>query len=89
MRQYSALVAMDKEKALIELDSAMTYITKSYNLDSTDQQTTYKLSILYLIKGDCDNAWKYYDECKSLGGQLISEAYTKDLQKECKRKENY
>jgi len=87
MRQYFALVPMNKEKALIELDSAMTYMTKSYNLDSTDQQTTYKLSILYLNKGDCDNAWKYYDECKSLGGQVIIEAYTKDLQKECKRKE--
>ena len=77
MRQYFALAPMNKEKALIELDSAMTYMTKFYNLDSTDQQTTYKLSILYLNKGDCDNAWKYYDECKSLRSQLITETYTK------------
>jgi len=83
MWQHSALEPMNREKALIELDSAMTYMTKSYNLDSTDQQTTFKLSILYLIKGDCDNAWKYYDECKSLGGQTITEAYTKDLQNWC------
>lgn len=86
MWQYSALKPTDKEKAMIKLDSAMTYMSKSYNLDSSDQQTTFKLSILYLNKGDCNNAWKYYDECKSLGGQVITEAYTKGLQKECKRK---
>jgi len=85
--QYATLKPIDKEKAMVKLDSAMTYMTKSYNLDSTDQQTVFKLSILYWNKGDCDNAWKYYDECKSLGGQLITEAYTNDLQKECKRKE--
>jgi len=85
--QYATLKPIDKEKAMVKLDSAMTYMTKSYNLDSTDQQTVFKLSILYWNKGDCDNAWKYYDECKSLGGQLITEAYTNDLQKECKRKD--
>jgi Tfp pilus assembly protein PilF len=86
MWQYSALKLTDKEKAMIKLDSAMTYMSKSYNLDPSDQQTTFKLSILYLNKGDCNNAWKYYDECKSLGGQVITEAYTKALQKDCKRK---
>lgn len=86
MWQYSALKLTDKEKAMIKLDSAMTYMSKSYNLDSSDQQTTFKLSILYLNKGDCNNAWKYYDECKSLGGQVITEAYTKALQNDCKRK---
>ena len=85
--QYATLKPIDKEKAMVKLDSAMTYMTKSYNLDSTDQQTVFKLSILYWNKGDCDNVWKYYDECKSLGGQLITEAYTNDLQKECKLKE--
>ena len=85
--QYATLKPIDKEKAMVKLDSAMTYMTKSYNLDSTDQQTVFKLSILYWNKVDCDNAWKYYDECKSLGGQLITEAYTNDLQKECKLKE--
>ena len=60
-------------------------MTKSYKLDSTDPQTTFKLSLLYFNKGDCNNAWKYYDECKSLGGQPITEAYTTDLQKACKR----
>ncbi len=86
MWQYSALESIDKEKAMIKLDSAMTYMTKSYNLDSTDQQSTFKLSMLYLNKGNCNNAWKYYDECKSLGGKTITEAYTKDMQTKCTRK---
>ena len=72
---------------MINLDSAITYLTKSYNLDSKDQNTTFKLSILYYDKGDCDNAWKYYEACKSLGGQPITEAYTKDLQKKCTSEE--
>jgi tetratricopeptide (TPR) repeat protein len=88
MHQYFALAPINKEKALIELDAAITYMTKSYKLDATDQQTTYKLSILYLNKGDCDSAYTYYNECKSLGGQPITAAYTKELQNKCKQNEN-
>jgi tetratricopeptide (TPR) repeat protein len=86
MWQHAALKPTDKEKAMINLDSAITYMTKSYDLDASDQQTTFKLSILYYEKGDCNNAWKYYDECKELGGQPITKAYTEDLQKKCKQK---
>lgn len=86
MWQYFALKPIDKEKAMIELDSAIKYMTKSYNLDSSDQQTTIKLSMLYRNKGDCDNAWKYYEECKSLGGHSITEAYTIELKNYCKQK---
>ena len=86
MSQYYALEPVDKENALQNLDTAITLITKSYKLDPTDQNTTFKLSTLYWNKGDCANAWKYYDECKSLGGQPITEAYTKDLEKKCKQK---
>ena len=86
MAQYYALESVNKEKALQNLDTAITYMTKSYKIDPTDQNTTFKLSTLYWNKDDCDNAWKYYDECKSLGGQPITEAYTKDLEKKCKQK---
>jgi tetratricopeptide (TPR) repeat protein len=86
MAQYYALEPIDKEIALQNLNSAINYMTQSYNLDPTDQNTLFKLSILYWIRDDCDNAWKYYDECKALGGQPIKEAYTKDLEKKCTRK---
>ena len=86
MAQYYGLEPIDKKAAALNLDSAITYMLKSYQLDKTDQNTTFKLSICYWNKGDCDNAWKYYDECKALGGQPITEAYTNDLKKKCKRK---
>lgn len=76
----------DPEKeAMRYLDSALFYLQKSYKLDPKDVNTTYKLSIAYWNKGDCDNAWKYYDACVALGGKPITEAYTRDLKKKCKR----
>jgi len=86
MAQYYGLEPIDKDAAATNLDSAITFMLKSYQLDKTDQNTTFKLSICYWNKGDCDNAWKFYDECKELGGQPITEAYTMDLKKKCKRK---
>jgi len=86
MAQYSLMQPIDKKTALTNLEKAIDYLTKSYNIDQTDQNTTFKLSICYWNKDDCDNAWKYYDICKELGGQPITEDYTKDLMKNCKRK---
>lgn len=86
MAQYYSLQSKDEKQALINLESAITYMTKSYKIDNKDQNTTYKLSICYWLKGDCDNAWKYYNECRELGGQPITEDYTKDLKKKCKKK---
>ena len=86
MAQYYALQPIDEKNAFANLDNAITYMLKSYKLDPTDQNTSFKLSICYYNKKDCENAWKYYDICKELGGQPITEEYTKDLKKTCKRK---
>ncbi len=86
MAQYYGLETIDNKTALANLETAIIYLIKSYNIDNKDQSTTYKLSICYWLKGDCDNAWKYYNECKALGGQPITEEYTKDLKKKCKKK---
>jgi tetratricopeptide (TPR) repeat protein len=86
MAQHHFLKPIDEKGASKNLDSAVTYMTKSFQLDPTDQNTTFKLSICYWNKGDCDNAWKYYDISKALGGQTITEDYTNDLKKKCKRK---
>jgi Tfp pilus assembly protein PilF len=87
MAQYYNLQPIDEKGALKNLDSAIMYIAKSYQLDPLDQNTSFKLSVCYWNKGDCDNAWKYYDLCKALGGQPITEDYKNDLQRKCKRKE--
>lgn len=84
MAQYYFLESVNKEMALKNLNLAINYMTQSYNIDPTDQNTIFKLSTLYWNKGDCDNAWKYYDECMVLGGRPITDAYTKDLETKCK-----
>lgn len=86
MMPENEFVKNPKEQAANLLDSALTYLNKSYKVDPNDQNTTFKLSTSYYYIGDCDNAWKFYDECKALGGQPITDDYTKDLKKKCKRK---
>lgn len=86
MAQHYGLRPIDEKGALSELDSAITYLVRSYSYDNTDMNTAYKLSICYWLKGECDSAWSYYDACKALGGKPITEDYTKDLRKSCKRK---
>ena len=85
MAQYYQHQAVDELNAQVNLDSALYYLSKSYQIDNQDQNTLYKLSICYLIKGNCNNAWKYYDECMALGGQPIDEEYTQELNNNCKR----
>jgi Tfp pilus assembly protein PilF len=86
MAKYYELQSLEENNALENLELAISNIVKSYTLDNKDQNTIYKLSICYWLKGDCENAWKYYDECRALGGQPITEDYTKDLKKKCKKK---
>lgn len=93
LAQYFATINMPaneiiknpKEQAATLLDSSLIYLNKSYQIDSKDQNTVFKLSTSYYYQGNCENAWKFYDECKALGGKPITESYTKDLKKKCKR----
>ena len=86
LAQYYVLRPNDEENARVNLNSAIDLMIKSYKLDPKDQNTIFKLSILYWNKGDCRNAWKYYDECYKYGGEPITEAYTKELMNKCTRK---
>jgi len=86
MMPKNDFVKNPKELAQNYLDSAVIYLNKSYQLDPKDPNTTFKLSTAYYYKGDCENSWKFYDKCRALGGQPITEDYTKDLKKKCKRK---
>jgi Tfp pilus assembly protein PilF len=83
MNQYYLLQSVDYKNALVQLDSAINYMTKSYQIDMKNQNATFKLSVCYYQKKDCENAWKYYKECLSLGGQPITEDYTKALKDQC------
>jgi len=86
MAKYFGLQSLDEKIALTHLETAMTYLTKSFKLDKTDPNTSFKLSICYYQMKDCQNAWKYYNECKAVGGQPITEDFTKALTEQCKTK---
>ncbi len=86
--QYYFLQPLNEKQAVINLDSAISVMLQSYQLDSTDQNTTFKLSLCYLYKKDCNNAWEFYNKCKELGGQPITEDYTNTLIQECKKQVN-
>lgn len=93
LEQYYLMAQMPKNDLVKEpameakrfLDSALHYLSRSYMLDKKDVNTTYKLSVCYWNAGDCKNAWKYYDITSALGGQPITEEFTKDLEERCKR----
>lgn len=93
MEQYLAFIAMPeneyvknpKELAAQSIDSALYCLNKSYKIDPRNENTVYKLSTVCYYAGDCENAWKYYDECRALGGRPITDEYTKDLKKKCKK----
>lgn len=74
-----------KAQAGSYMDSAIFYLNKSYRLNPKDVNTVYKLSICYWHIEDCNNARKYYDAAVALGGQPITEEYTKDLKNRCKQ----
>ena len=83
---YGMQAGTDKGKALPQLDSALYYMIKSYNIDPKDQNTTFKLCVVYFLQKDCSKAWKYYNECKLLGEGPITEDFTKALKQQCAQK---
>ena len=86
LAQYYALEPIDSAGAILNLDKGLEYLHKSYDYDPKYESTSFKLSIFYWMKSDCENAWKYYKICKKLKGDLITDAYTEDLKKKCGKK---
>src|SRR5690606_38531203 len=64
MAQYYGLQSLDQKTALSNLDSAISYLAKSYKIDPKDQHTTFKLSVCFWLKGRCAEARRYFDECE-------------------------
>lgn len=65
------------------LDTAVKYLLKSYAVDDSNANTTYKLSVSYWNKQDCKNAMKYYKETLKLNDDIIAEEYKTVLIKNC------
>ena len=84
-KQYNDLHSTDSVHALLQLETAIDYLMKSYRIDPNYSNTLVNLSVCYLIKDDCDNAWKYHDECKAIEKRAVSDSYTEHLKKHCNR----
>jgi len=67
------------------LSSAISLFSKSYSIDSLNQNTSYKLSVAHFLAKDCDNALRFYEICEKLGGKPIQEEYTKALHSACEK----
>lgn len=68
-----------------DYQTALQFFQESYAIDANNQNTLFKLSACYFTKRNCENAWKYYNECQALGGKPITQAYTEALNESCKR----
>lgn len=77
------LVHFQTKKDEKELSTALRLFTKSYIIDAKNQNTLFKLSVVYFLKGDCYNALKYYHECKALGGNPLTREYIQAIEKNC------
>ena len=69
-----------------ELSAAADLFRQSYAIDPKNQNTLFKLSVVYFIKNDCNNALKYYKECKALGGKPLTQEYIQAIEKSCGNK---
>ncbi len=67
------------------LNTGLDYLLKAYSINPRNVNTVYKLSVFYFHLKKCELAWKFYYECKSLGGTPITDEYTADLMKNCKQ----
>lgn len=83
MVQYYRLYPTDSKAAFDHLETAIRYLLKSFQLDPTDQNTSYKLSSCYLVSADCNKAREYYELCKELGGQPITDDFSEALINNC------
>ncbi|WAC13089.1 tetratricopeptide repeat protein [Dyadobacter pollutisoli] len=74
-----------ESKDTASLSSAISLFSKSYLIDSLNQNTSYKLSVAYFLTKDCDNALRFYDICEKLGGKPIQKEYAVALESTCKK----
>lgn len=81
---HYAYAEIDKKRADLQLDSAITYLNKSFTQNAKDPNTCYKLSVVNLLRNDCKKAKHYHDLCLSLDAHTIDTGFTTQLRQKCK-----
>jgi len=70
-----------------KLDLALNKFTTSYKINPNYASTTYKLSILYLLKNDCENSSKFLTLTKENNNDLITQDYLNEFNLKCRKNE--
>ncbi|MCC5916612.1 MAG: hypothetical protein JJU02_04720 [Cryomorphaceae bacterium] len=73
----------DEVKANEKLDKAIEKIAKAHSINPENSNSSYKLSICYLYKDNCEKAIQYLDISEKIGNANISEAYKAELSDKC------
>lgn len=73
----------DKSMANDKLDKAIEKISKAYSINPSDPNSSYKLSICYLYKDDCEKAKEYLQISEKIGNPNITESYKTELEEKC------
>ncbi len=74
---------LNESKAQDKLNSAIEKLSEAYEMNSSNPNASYKLSICYLYKEDCEKANYYLQISENLGNNNITESYKNELKLKC------
>jgi hypothetical protein len=69
----------------VNLDSALIYLNKAYDIDPKNTRTIKSLIYSYMLKGDCDNTWKFYNILDKLDIYTVHFKLKKEIKENCKK----
>lgn len=78
---------LENDQSKEKLDLALNKLKESYQVNPNYGSTTYKLSIVYLLKNDCENSEKFLDLTKENNSEIISQDYLNEFNLKCKKNE--
>ena len=73
----------NKSLANEKLDKAIEKLAEAYSINPDDPNSSYKLSICYLYKDECEKAKEYLQVSEKIGNPNITESYKSELQEKC------
>ncbi|MDC9722948.1 MAG: hypothetical protein PSN34_09290 [Urechidicola sp.] len=84
--EFYNLYEVDKIKSQNKLDSAIKKLKEAYDINSLNSNASYKLSICYLYKNDCEKAKHFLEVSVNLDNKNITESYKNELNLKCETK---
>jgi Tfp pilus assembly protein PilF len=73
----------DKTKANEKLDFAIEKLSKAYSVNPDNPNSSYKLSICYLYKDNCEKSKEYLELSEKIGNPNITESFKAELEEKC------